>query len=126
MISRLNDTASIIAVYALRTSFSMLQAGIIPASSMVPPSIQDSLPVVGFTFLGDVNSLGSGERFKDFYFILSSFPGLFTTQAMHTQDDTATVIVREKEADYVFTVKGNQPKLKEEIEKALNQSAFSP
>lgn len=51
---------------------------------------------------------------------------IITGDALHTQTETATVIVREKEADYVFTVKGNQPTLKSEIEKALNQSAFSP
>lgn len=51
---------------------------------------------------------------------------IITGDAMHTQTETATVIVREKEADYVFTVKGNQPTLKVEIEKALKQSAFSP
>ena len=51
---------------------------------------------------------------------------IITADAMHTQTETATVIVREKEADYVFTVKGNQPNLKTEIEKALQKSAFSP
>lgn len=51
---------------------------------------------------------------------------IITADAMHTQIETATVIVREKEADYVFTVKGNQPNLKTDIEKALQKSAFSP
>ena len=51
---------------------------------------------------------------------------IITGDAMHTQTLTATVIVREKEADYVLTAKDNQPTLKSEIEKALNQSAFSP
>jgi len=51
---------------------------------------------------------------------------IITGDALHTQTETATIIVREKEADYVFTVKGNQPTIKAEIEKALKQSAFSP
>ena len=44
----------------------------------------------------------------------------------YTQEKTATIITREKEADYVFTVKDNQPTLTVEIKNALAQSAFSP
>lgn len=51
---------------------------------------------------------------------------IVTGDAMHTQTLTSTVIVRDKEADYVLTAKDNQPTLKSEIEKALSQSAFSP
>ncbi|MDR1079172.1 MAG: ISAs1 family transposase, partial [Propionibacteriaceae bacterium] len=40
-----------------------------------------------------------------------------TLDAMHTQDDTAQMIV-ERGGDYVLTVKGNQPKLRDEL-KAL-------
>ena len=48
-----------------------------------------------------------------------------TADAMHTQIDLARFLVDEKQADYVFTVKGNQPTL----EKAINdmdQGLFSP
>lgn len=45
--------------------------------------------------------------------------------ALHTQHDTATYLVKEKHADYLFTVKDNQPTLKADIE-ALNLTAFPP
>ncbi len=51
---------------------------------------------------------------------------IITADAMHTQSKTASIIVKERAVDYVFTVKENQPTLKLEIEKALNQSAFPP
>jgi len=36
---------------------------------------------------------------------------------MHTQKDTARFIVEKKQADYLFTVKANQPTLKKDIER---------
>ena len=48
-----------------------------------------------------------------------------TFDALHTQRDTATLIVRVKQADYVMCVKGNQPRLLEELKNA-SQAAFSP
>lgn len=48
-----------------------------------------------------------------------------TADAMHTQKATATYVVEEKSADYVFTVKDNQPSLLEAIED-LNLVAFPP
>ncbi|RPJ18457.1 MAG: ISAs1 family transposase, partial [Desulfobacteraceae bacterium] len=45
--------------------------------------------------------------------------------ALHTQHDTATYLVEEKHADYLFTVKDNQPTLKADIE-ALDLTAFPP
>ena len=39
-----------------------------------------------------------------------------TADALHTQKDTATYIVKEKHADYVFTVKDNQATLRQDIE----------
>ena len=51
---------------------------------------------------------------------------ILTGDAMHTQTETAAIIVRDKEADYVFTVKNNQSKIKTEIEETLTASAFSP
>lgn len=38
-----------------------------------------------------------------------------TTDAMHTQEKTAQFLVEEKKADYVFTVKENQPGLRKDI-----------
>jgi hypothetical protein len=48
-----------------------------------------------------------------------------TADAMHTQKETARFLVEEKGADYVLTVKGNQPTLKEDIE-SLHLEAFPP
>jgi len=48
-----------------------------------------------------------------------------TADAMHTQTETAKQIVIEQNADYVFTVKDNQPTLRKAIE-SLNYEAFSP
>lgn len=39
-----------------------------------------------------------------------------TADAMHTQKEAANYLVEEKKADYLFTVKGNQPTLLEDIE----------
>ena len=48
-----------------------------------------------------------------------------TADAMHTQKDTARFIVKEKNADYLFTVKDNQPTLKQDIE-SLSMESFPP
>lgn len=45
--------------------------------------------------------------------------------ALHTQQETARYLIEEKHADYLFTVKDNQPTLKADIE-ALNLAAFPP
>ena len=51
---------------------------------------------------------------------------VITGDALHTQDKTATIIARDREADYVFTVKDNRKKLKKEIKARLSSCAFSP
>jgi hypothetical protein len=51
--------------------------------------------------------------------------GIVTADAMHTQKATASFIVEHKKADYVFTVKDNQPSLLEAIED-LNLVVFPP
>jgi len=51
---------------------------------------------------------------------------IITADALHTQTETATTIVRDNKAEYVFTVKDNQPKLKQEIQSSLQNSDFSP
>ena len=48
-----------------------------------------------------------------------------TADAMHTQRDTATYLVEEKKADYIFIVKDNQPTLHDDL-KSLDDEAFSP
>jgi predicted transposase YbfD/YdcC len=48
-----------------------------------------------------------------------------TADALHTQRETARYLVEKKKADYLFTVKDNQPTLKEDIE-ALDLPAFPP
>lgn len=48
-----------------------------------------------------------------------------TADAMHTQKETARHIVQDKKADYVFTVKDNQPTLRADIDD-LHLEAFPP
>lgn len=48
-----------------------------------------------------------------------------TADAMHAQREHARFLVEEKSADYLFGVKGNQPKLLEAIE-AVPQGSFPP
>ena len=50
---------------------------------------------------------------------------IVTADALHTQKDTARYIVESKKADYVFTVKDNQPTLRPDIAD-LNLKAFPP
>ena len=51
-----------------------------------------------------------------------------TLDAMHTQDETARIIVQERGGDYLMTVKGNQPGIAEDLRKRRNslQRSFSP
>ena len=53
---------------------------------------------------------------------------LVTADALHTQTQTARIITQERGADYLFTVKGNQPGVAENVRQLLPnlQSAFSP
>jgi len=48
-----------------------------------------------------------------------------TADALLTQKEIARHLVEDKGADYVFTVKDNQPTLRQDIE-ALNLDAFPP
>jgi hypothetical protein len=48
-----------------------------------------------------------------------------TGDALHTQKETARFIVEDKKADYLFTVKANQPTLLDDLA-ALDESDFSP
>jgi hypothetical protein len=48
-----------------------------------------------------------------------------TADALHTQDKTAQYLVEDRKADYGFTVKDNQPTLKDDIQ-ALRLDAFPP
>jgi hypothetical protein len=56
---------------------------------------------------------------------LSMEGSVVTGDAMHAQKTTAAHIVEEKKADYLFTVKDNQPTLRQHI-KDLGLSSFSP
>lgn len=49
---------------------------------------------------------------------------VITADALHTQRDHAKFLVGEKNADYVFTVKGNQPNLLAEIEDRFDGPFF--
>lgn len=48
-----------------------------------------------------------------------------TADALHTQKETAQFLVEEKQADYLFIAKDNQPTLRQDIAD-LNLSAFPP
>lgn len=49
-----------------------------------------------------------------------------TADAMHTQTDLARFLVEEKRSDYCFTVKDNQPTLKEDIATLALNEGFPP
>ena len=53
---------------------------------------------------------------------------LVSLDALHTQTETARIIVQERGADYLLTVKGNQPTIKESVQQLHSglQHAFSP
>ena len=48
-----------------------------------------------------------------------------TADAIHTPKDTARFIVEQKHADYLFTVRDNQPTLRQDIE-SLSLESFPP
>ena len=49
-----------------------------------------------------------------------------TADAMHTQTELAKFLVEKKGADYCFTVKGNQPTLKQDIATLWESGSFPP
>jgi hypothetical protein len=51
--------------------------------------------------------------------------GVVTADALHTQTETARYLVEDKQANYVFTVKDNQPALQQDIE-ALRLETLPP
>jgi predicted transposase YbfD/YdcC len=53
---------------------------------------------------------------------------LVSLDALHTQDETARALVLEHGADYLLTVKGNQPTVRQQIEKLVTapQVVFFP
>jgi len=56
---------------------------------------------------------------------LSIEGAVVTADALHAQKETARYVVEVKKADYLFTVKDNQPTLKQDIED-LHLEAFPP
>lgn len=51
---------------------------------------------------------------------------LVAADALHTQSDTARHIVQERGGDYLFTVKDNQPTLRQTVKTLLTPQRFSP
>jgi hypothetical protein len=51
---------------------------------------------------------------------------LISADALHTQHETARHLVQDRGADYVLTVKDNQPALREACARLLPEPAFSP
>lgn len=52
--------------------------------------------------------------------------GLLTLDALHTQHDSASYVVDEKHADYLMTVKANQPKLLGTLTRLVRRADFFP
>ena len=68
-------------------------------------------------------------RWHESYLIAWSWKKrLVSLDALHTQDETARALVLEHGADYLLTVKGNQPTVREQIETlvAVPQGDFPP
>jgi hypothetical protein len=66
---------------------------------------------------------------KDLLMPLPIQGALVTADAMHTQTETGRFIVKDKGADYLFIVKGNQPTLEAQLKSYLGSSeigAFPP
>jgi len=51
---------------------------------------------------------------------------LVAADALHTQSDTARHLVQERGGDYLFTVKDNQPTLRQTVQTLLTPQRFSP
>jgi hypothetical protein len=51
---------------------------------------------------------------------------VITADAIHTQSESARFIVKDKKADYLLTVKNNQPTLRKKLESSLGNQAFFP
>lgn len=53
---------------------------------------------------------------------------LVTADALNTQSETARIVVQDRGADYLFTVKGNQPGVADNVQELYNSlsGAFSP
>lgn len=51
---------------------------------------------------------------------------IVVADAMHTQDETGQLILFEKGADYLLTVKGNQSTIQTNLEKLFEKRSFSP
>ena len=51
---------------------------------------------------------------------------IVVADAMHTQDETGQLILFEKGADYLLTVKGNQSTIQSNLEKLFEKKSFSP
>jgi len=49
-----------------------------------------------------------------------------TADALHTQKKLARFLVEKKKADYVLTVKDNQPTLKQDIAELFESESFPP
>jgi hypothetical protein len=83
---------------------------------------QDAVVVAQAAVPADTNEIPGLPR------LLAPLPlagAVVTADALHTQSETARFLVEEKGADYVLTVKDNQPTLRDDIA-ALRLDAFPP
>jgi predicted transposase YbfD/YdcC len=82
-------------------------------ASQAAPHLVSALDHATGTVLGQLATAAKSNEIPAARTLLSAFDlagAVVTVDAMHTQDDTATVILRGG-GDYVFTVKANQPSL---------------
>jgi len=75
-----------------------------------------------------IDSYGLPDEITGFQPLLADLDldgAVVTADAMHAQREHARFLVEDKGADYLFGVKGNQPKLLKAIE-SVPQGSFSP
>jgi hypothetical protein len=94
-----------------------------PAVHLLSAIVHGSGTVVAQVAVGEkTNEI---PRIKDLLADLDLHGGVVTADAMHTQRETARYVVEEKDAHYVFTVKDNQPTVRQDIE-TLHLDALPP
>jgi Domain of unknown function (DUF4338)/DDE_Tnp_1-associated/Transposase DDE domain len=76
-----------------------------------------------------VENRGAGSEIAAVAPLLEALPidgSTVTLDALHTQHQTARFLVQEKGADYLLTVKGNQPALRAKAQQLLPSGSFFP
>lgn len=83
-----------------------------------PPHLLSAVLHQEAVVLGQINVDGKENEISALPALLDEIPlqgAVVTLDAMHTQRETARMLVEKKKADYVFIVKDNQPTLRKDI-----------